>query len=103
VCAVTLALYGGLGWGQETPYAAYLDKGTYHIGDDDYGATTDLEIVAQNQVVGPKWSIPFSVQKTVWVRVGIDMLYGVGGRPQPPDTRFGVVTVGDQQAGFILA
>ncbi len=78
----------------------YLDTGTYHIGNGQFSGSTDQEIVAQNAVVGPKWSIAFAADRPIQCSIQIDMLYGVGGN-MPDDAESGVVTIGDMQLGEI--
>ena len=80
--------------------AITLDLGTYHIGNGDFSGTTDRDIVAQNAVVGPKWSIAFAADRPILCSVRIEMLYGVGGG-MPDYAESGTVTIDNCHVGTI--
>ncbi len=56
--------------------------------------------MAQNNIVGSKWAIGFSCNETLWVRIAIDKLYGVGGARRG-GSACGRVLIGGNEAGVI--
>lgn len=87
----------GAAWGQGR---LCLDLGTYHIGNGDFSGTTDPDVVAENPVVGPKWSIAFTADRPILCWLEIAMLYGVGGG-MPDDAPCATVSIDDLQVGTI--
>ncbi len=98
--AVVVLLVASGAWSQEQWPAWYLDQGAYHIGDGEFTDTTDPEMVAQNAVVGPKWTISFSIDRPTSVFIVIDELMGVGG-VSTPDTICARVSIGGAELGQI--
>lgn len=97
--AVTLSLMTGIAaaWGQGR---LCLDLGTYHIGNGDFSGTTDPDVVAENPVVGPKWSIAFTADRPILCWLEIGMLYGVGGG-MPDYADCATVSIDSLQVGTI--
>ncbi len=84
-------------WGQGM---MSLDTGTYHIGNGQFSDSTDQDIVAQNAVVGPKWSIAFSADRPILCWIQMSMLYGVGGS-MPDYAECGTVSIDGVRLGTI--
>ena len=98
---IAVVLIASNAWSQGQRVACYLDQGAYHIGDGDFTATNDPELVAQNTVVGPKWTITFSVDRPTTVFIALDELTGVGGGDVAADAAVARVSLSGAELGTI--
>jgi hypothetical protein len=78
-----------------------LSDTPWHIGNNQFSGSTDVDVVAANEIIGAKWSVSFTVAEPARAYIIIAGLWGVGGGDMGPDDAGGKVAIGDAVMGYI--